>query len=251
MAIEFSNISMPMAALLASLIGAAATMTASFMHLRMAWEKELLAARANQKSATKKSARGPLMPLLTLLLAAAVGGFALSYYLGSKGRANNAALEAELRTKLEQLSVSAQRLEKLSLDGADAIARQVREEERRKHGMEGVAAMVMLEKCFAAGADGEAACHESSARPVRLCTEIPTDSSVTAIDLFARSEGDARPWSESRVAAGSDFGGGRFAAHPSERLISDTARQVCQDLLHWNSDHATNGRMVVRYAPAS
>jgi hypothetical protein len=133
----------------------------------------------------------------------------------------------------------------------DAITQQVRDEERRRHGMEGVGAMVMLEKCVAAGADGQTACNESAARPVRLCTEIPADSSVTAVDLFARSEGDTRPWSESRVAAGSDFGGGRFASHPSERLISDTAKQVCQELLHWNSDHAINGRMVVHYGPAS
>jgi hypothetical protein len=247
---QLSNISMPMAALLASLIGATATITASFLNLRMAWKKELLA-RANQKPVTKKSSRGPILALLALLLASAVGGFALSYYLGLKGRTDTVALEAELRSKIEQLNVSALRLEKVSLNGADAIAQQVRDEERRNRGLEGVAAMVRLEKCVAAGVvEGQAACNESTAHPVRLCTEIPAAANVSAIDLYARPEGDARPWSENRVIAGNDFGGGRFT-NRSERLIGDTAKQVCQDLLHWNSEHAVNGRMVVRYGAAA
>jgi hypothetical protein len=250
MALELTNISMPMAALLASLIGATATITASFLNLRMAWKKESLA-RASQKAAARKSSRSPLIPLLALLLASAVGGFALSYYLGIKGRADNAALEAELRTKIEQLNVSAQRLEAMSLNGSDAIAQQVRDEERRKRGMEGVAAIVMLEKCAVASAEGQAACDESTAHPVRLCTEIPADASVAAIDLYARAEGDARPWSESRVIAGIDFGGGRFAHRTSERPITDTTKQVCQELLHWNNEHAVSGRMVVHYGPAA
>src|SRR5512139_480597 len=247
---QLSNISMPMAALLASLIGATATITASFLNLRMAWKKELLA-RANHKPVTKKSSRGPLLPLLALLVASAVGGFALSYYLGTKGRANTAALEAELRTKIEQLNATTQRLEKVSLNGVDAITQQVRDEERRKRGMEGVAAIVRLEKCVAASAEGQAACTESTAQPLRLCTEVPADASVGAIDLYARPEGDARPWSENRVVAGNDFGGGRFTGRTSERLIGDSTKQVCQELLHWNSDHAVTGRMVVHYGAAT
>lgn len=247
---QLSNISMPMAALLASLIGATATITASFLNLRMTWKKELLA-RANQKPVTKKSSRAPIVPLLALLLASAVGGFALSYYLGGKERANSEALEAELRTKIEQLGVTTQRLETVSLKGVDAITQQVREEERRKRGEEGVAAIVRLEKCVATGVEGQAACDESTAHPVRLCTEIPANTRVAAIDLFARPEGDARPWSENRVIPGADFGGGRFASRAAERLVNDVTKQVCQDLLYWNSDHAINGRMVVHYGSST
>lgn len=75
MALELGNISMPMAALLASLIGATATITASLLQLRIAWKKEL-AARANQKTPAKKPSRGPILSIMALLLASAIGGFA-------------------------------------------------------------------------------------------------------------------------------------------------------------------------------
>lgn len=247
MGIDFSNISAPTAVLLASLIGATATISASLMNLRLAWKKEMME-RAKQKPVTKKSSRGPIFPLVTLLIASSVGGFALSHYLASKGRVSAEALEAELRAKIEQLSLSTQRLETVSLNGVDAIAQQVRDEERRKRGSDGVTALVMLDKCVAASGDGQAACNESTAHPVTLCTELPADASVAAIDLYARPEGDTRPWSESRVSAGDDFGHGRFANSTTERLISDTSKEVCQKLVYWNSDHAINGRMVVRYA---
>ncbi len=250
MALELSNISMPMAALLASLIGATATITASLLNLRMAWKKELVA-RANHKPVTKKSSRGPVVPLLALLLASAVGGFALSHYLGSEERATTAALQAELRTRIDQLNASTQRLERASLNGADTIAQQVRDEEHRRQGMEGVAAVVRLEKCAAPSAEGQAACAEDAPQRVQLCTEIPASATVSTIDLYARPEGDARAWNESAVGAGADFGGGRFASRASEQLFGDTRKQVCQELLHWNSDHAINARMVVHYSPAA
>lgn len=250
MALELTNISMPMAALLASLIGATATIAASLLNLRIAWKKELLA-RAHRKPVTKKSSRGPIVPLLALLLASAVGGFALSHYLASKGRAKTEALEAELESKIEQLNVATERLEQASLSGMDAFAQQVRDEERRKRGTEGAAAVVILEKCVGADVGEPTPCDKSTAQPVRLCAEIPASARVTAVDLYARAEGDERPWHDSRVAAGTDFGGGRFAEGPTEHLLSDTTKQVCQALVHWNSEHAVHGRMVVRFNPAS
>jgi hypothetical protein len=243
---QLSNISMPMAALLASMIGATATITASFLNLRMAWKKELQA-RANHKPVSKKAARGPIVPLLALLLASAVGGFALSHYLGSRGRAATVTLEAELRTKIGQLDAATQRLEKMSLDGANAIGEQAREEERRKRGADGAAAMVVLEKCTFANVDGHEACSEDVVRPLQVCAEIPANAQVSTIDLYARPSDDTRPWESSRVAAGADFGGGRFADRVTERPVADTGKLVCQELLHWNSSHAVSARMVVRY----
>src|SRR5512143_2639616 len=113
---DITNISQSTAAVLAATIGAFATITTSMLSLRVAWKKELLD-RANQKPVTKKSKRGPILPLLAMLVAAAVGGFALSYYLGNNGRSDSQALEAELRAKIEQLGASTQRLETVSLNG--------------------------------------------------------------------------------------------------------------------------------------
>lgn len=251
MEFDVGNISQSTSAVLAAIIGAFATITTSMMSLRLAWKKELLE-RANHKPVTKKNKRGPILPLLALLIASAVGGFALSYYyMGNKGNGNSEALtaEQELRAKIEQLSASTQRLETVSFNGVDTIAQQVRDEERRKRGIEGSVAVVMLEKC--ASADGQTACSENTVRPIRLCTEIPANASVAAIDLYARPEGDTRSWSESRVIAGNDFGGGRFTNRTTEHLISDSTKQVCQELLHWSSDHALNGRMVVHYGTAN
>lgn len=247
---DLSTLPQSTAVLLASLIGAITTVSVSLLNLRMAWKKELLE-RANKKPVTKKSSRGPILPLLALLIASAFGGFALSYYMGSKGRANSEALEAELRAKIEQLSLSTQRLETVSLNGVDTIVQQARDEELRKRGIDGVVAIVMLDKCVGKAGEAQAACSESSAQPVQLCTEIPANASVAAIDLYARHEGDTRSWSESRMVAGNDFGGGRFTTRTTERLISDSTKQVCQELLHWNSDHAINGRIVVHYGSAS
>lgn len=247
---DFATISMPMAALLASLIGATATITASLLNLRMAWKKELLA-RANHKPVTRKQSRGPILPVLALLVASAVGGFALSYYLGSKGRAEAEARETELRNKLDQLiTLSTQQLANGNHKPADEIARQIREEERRKQAAEGSNAMVILDRCATVAAEGAAEptpCSEETARPLQLCTEIPADAAVVAIELFARPEGDARPWSESRVSAGADFGGGRFTSRSRERLISENNKQVCQELLHWGGGHSLTARIGVRY----
>jgi len=247
---DITQISQSTAAVLAALIGAFATITTSVLSLRLAWKKELME-RANHKPVTKKSKRGPILPVLALLVASAVGGFALSYYLGSSGRENSAALEAELRAKIEQLGASTQRLETVSLNGVDSIAKQARDEERRKRGIDGNTASVGLDKCIAPSGDGQPACNEATVHPVRICTEIPAGATVTTIDLFAHPEGDSRPWSESQVLAGNDFGGGRFASHTTERIISDSTKQVCQELHYWNNEHAIEARIVVHYGASS
>jgi len=250
---DINNISQSTAAVLAATIGAVATITTSMMSLRMSWKKELVE-RANQKPVTKKAKRGPILPLFAILIASAIGGFALSHYLNSTSRADSEMLETELRAKIEQLSASTQRLETVSLNGVDAIAQQARDEERRKRGVEGNTALIVLDKCVAISSDGQsqgAACSEGIARPVRICTEIPADASVATIDLFARPENDVRPWNDNRVITGSDFGGGRFTNHTSERIISDSTKQVCQELLFWSSEHSITARIVVHYGTAS
>ena len=131
MVIDITNITMPVAALLASMIGAMATITAAFLQLRIAWRKEMME-RAAHKPVTRKAKRGPITPVIILLIASAIGGFALSQYLVTDRRNKEEALEAQLQGRIDQLNVSAQKLENARLFGQDDILRQVRAEEAQR-----------------------------------------------------------------------------------------------------------------------
>lgn len=244
---DLTNITMPMAALLASMIGATATITAAFLQLRIAWRRELLA-RAEHKPVTKKAKRGPITPVIVLLVASAIGGFALSQYLVSEGRKKDEVQELELRNRIDQLTVSAQRLEHVSLYGVDDLLSNARIETVQKMGNDGVVALVATGKCVSATGDG-AACSEQQAMNIQLCTEVPVSVTVTNIDFFARADDEFRPWSDSQVLAGVDFGGGRFGGKPNEQLVNDSFKQVCQGLDYWNSEAGLQARMVVHYVP--
>lgn len=247
---ELFNLSMPMAALLASLIGASATITAALLNLRIAWRKELQA-RAEHKPVSKKAKRGPISSIVILLIASAIGGFALSHYLASEGRKSSDVLEAELRRRIDQLTLSTQRLEQVGLFGKEDLLRQLRREEALRQGREGVVTTIGVARCVAAASDTAGMplpCDEPQALHLQLCAEVPAAATVAAVDLYARG-GEVRPWSESLVAAGSDFGGGRYAMKPVERLLNDSRKEVCQGLSAWRSDSALQARMVVRYAP--
>jgi hypothetical protein len=246
MVIDVTNITMPMAALLASMIGATATITAAFLQLRIAWRKEMME-RATHKPVTKKAKRGPITPVIILLIASAIGGFALSQYLVTEARNKDEALELELRSRIDQLSVSAQSLEKVRLYGEDGILRQVRAEEAQRVGKDGVATIIGVGKCAVAVAEAKT-CSEQNALQLQLCAEIPITASVSAIDLYARTDDEPGPWHEKRVVAGKDFGGGRYAEKPTERPINEELKQVCQGMNYWNSEFNLQARMVVRYA---
>jgi hypothetical protein len=248
---EIGSISMPMAALLASLIGATATITASLLQLRMAWRKELQA-RAAHKPVNKKAKRGPIFPIAILVVASAISGFALSQYFVSEGRSNAQALESDLRARIDQLTLSAQRLDSIRQGDKEALVRQARYEEAVRNGKQGIASTLAIDKCIAAQSNQEgtaAACSEQQALQLQLCSEIPASASVTGLDLYALPKGDQRTWPDAKVVAGGDFGGGRFNEHYSERLIDESSKQVCEQLSYWNSTAGVVTRMVIHYVP--
>jgi len=248
---EVANLSMPMAALLASLIGATATITASLLQLRMAWRRELQA-RAAHKPVNKKAKRGPILPVVILVVASAIGGFAFSQYFASKNRSNAQALEKDLRARIDQLSVSAQRLDDIRQGDTNALLQQARYEEQVTQGNRGVATQLTLGKCSIAATtqqEGATACSEQQAQQLQLCSEIPANASVSGVELFALPEGEQRAWQEAKVAAGSDFGGGRFGERYSERLIDENSKLICNDISYWNSSRGVVARMVIHYAP--
>src|SRR5438552_17728021 len=107
---DFSHLSEP---LMASMIGALATVAAALVQLRISWRKEMKE-RERGQPITKKTRRGPVFVVIALLIAAAVGGFALSQYFvslreGDRDRDRDA-LRADLQSKLSEINATAMRL---------------------------------------------------------------------------------------------------------------------------------------------
>jgi hypothetical protein len=90
-------------------------------------------------------------------------------------------------------------------------------------------------------------CGESDATQVELCGDVPATATVTAIELYARTDQGAEGWEKSGVVIDKDFGGGRFAASSFAYPAESTTRAVCTQLSHWSSEHGHMARMIVRY----
>lgn len=246
---ELSSLPMPVVAIIASGIGAIATVTAALINLRIAWRKEMQA-RAEHKPITKKGKRGPVGAIFVLMMASAVGGFALSHYFTSKDREKTEMLEQELREQLKQLSLSTQRLENMRMLGESDMMRAYQSRQAIRDGAEGVEAMVRIGKCvvtFGATAAESMPCNPSHAMRLDLCAQIPLNANVTSIDLFARV--DDKPWSDSRVVADEDFGGGRFDDKFREQPLDEMQKHVCQTISYWRHESDMQARMVIHYVP--
>ena len=233
MDMQLANLPMPVAALLASMIGATATITATLIQLRIAWRKELQA-REKRQPVTKKARRGPVTAVVVLLLASAIGGFAVSQYFATENRRQAAAVQSELRSQLDQLNASVQRLEQ--------------NQAATEPGANNAIATVMLARC---GSHTAATCTEAEAQHVTLCASMPATAKVERVNLYVRDTDTPRSWSDSLVASGQDVGNGRFNGEPFERLDGDSGKQVCEEFLNWESERDRTARIVVHYTPAA
>src|SRR5258708_545089 len=84
--------------LTAALIGALATVAGALVQLRISWRREMKE-RERGQPITKKTRRGPVIVVFALLVAAAVGGFALSQYFVSLPEGDRDALPPRLHPK--------------------------------------------------------------------------------------------------------------------------------------------------------
>jgi hypothetical protein len=217
--------------------------------LRVLWRKET-SERSRGVPTTKKSRRGPVLAICLLLIGAAVGGFAVSQYLVRQSDLESAALRGQLQTQLAQINATAERLERAALNEHGSSARAA--EDRR--GAEALTVTTTIGPCRAAAiavADAPPACNEQDAQPVTVCASLPSTAAVTVMDLYARPEDSAQPWSESRVAAGQDIGRARFADKAYERAESDQTKQVCTGFASWDGDKRYSARLVVKYVIAA
>jgi hypothetical protein len=233
--------------IVAALIAASATVLATLVQLRISWRKEMRE-RERGQPITKKTRRGPVSIVFLLMIAAAVGGFALSQYFVSLREVDRDALRADLQSKLSEINATAVRLEQARLTERDQIESGVRRADAARMGEEGVAAAIMVGPCTSVSADKQD-CTEKSAVRVAVCAKVPASASVKEVLLYTRFEDSQAPWADARVQAGQDAGQARFIEKPLERPDGDGSKQVCQTFVNWNRDKSRFARMVVKYAP--
>ena len=224
---------------LAALIGAGATVLGTLVQLRLSWRRELKE-RERGQPITKKSRRGPVLVVFALMIAAAVGGFALSQYLISLREGDRDGLRAELQSKLSEINATASRLEQARLNEREQVVAETRRADAARAGEEGASAGMVVGPC-------RPDCTEQSATRVLLCARLPAAAVVKEIQLYARTD-DAKPWAESRVQPGQDAGQARFAEKAVERADADAGRQVCEEFVNWSGEKARQVRILVKYA---
>ncbi len=223
----------------AAMIGATATVLATLVQLRLSWRKELKE-RERGQPITKKSRRGPVLFIFALVIAAAVGGFALSQYLLSWRNGDRDALRADLQSKLTEISASAARLEQARLNEREQIEAGARQAEALHLGEEGAAASAAVGPC-------KPECTEQNAVHVALCARVPAAAAVKEVLLYTRLEGAQQAWADSRVQPGQDAGQARFQEKFFERPDAEAGRQICQEFVNWNGEKSRLARIVVKY----
>jgi len=246
-------------AVLAAIITATATIGMSLLQLRFSLGKEL--SGRVQASAAKRKGRHPFAILFVIIIAAAVGGFALSQWLTESERVAQTTLQHELQDRVDQITRTANQLEQTRA----GVRAEIESSVLRKIGSDGVVVMATVGPCRPAlvvTAPGTASppgvttettpqpapvCTESEASAVTLCATIPAGATITEVELYTRYADSDTPWSMSRVMAGQESGQARFAEKYVEAPEGPGTRQVCQGFAHWATDHARAARMVVRY----
>ena len=238
---DFSHLSEP---LMASMVGALATVAAALVQLRISWRKEMKE-RERGQPITKKTRRGPVIVVFALLIAAAVGGFALSQYFVSLREGDRDSLRADLQSKLSEINATATRLEQARTNERRQIETEIQRADASRLGEEGAAASVVVGPCKPEGA--KQACTEHSAPRIALCARVPAAASVKEVQLYIAFENSKQPWQESRVQPGQESGEARFAEKFSERPDGD-AKQVCQRFANWSGEKSRIARILVKYA---
>ncbi len=242
---DFSHLSEP---LMASMIGALATVAAALVQLRISWRREIRE-RERGQPITKKTRRGPVTFIFILALAAAVGGFALSQYFVSLREGDRDALRADLQSKLSEINATAMRLEQARTNEREQIETGARRAEGQRLGEEGASASVVVGPCKPEGASGaKQECTEQSALRIAICARVPASATVREVLLYVRAANSKQPWEEARVQAGQDAGQARFADKFTERPGGDGSKEICQGFANWSGEKSRIARILVKYA---
>lgn len=267
---------------LAAIIAAGATVFGSFIQLRTSLAKEFSA--KGRSTSTRKASHVLLTLLLVLLLAAAVGGFALAQWVYANERAAQQALVRDLRGRIGDLTQYKNDIEQSRLQLRSVIQTDV----LRQIGSDGVVVLATAAPCrppaagsrvataiagapaprvtpaavvtpAAAATKSSAAtaqppapaplagCAEADAAPITLCATIPAAAQLGNVDLYVRQSDAAGHWSDSRAVPGQATANARFSSKPVEIADGQTLKQVCIGFTQW-SDQTRIARMVVHYS---
>jgi hypothetical protein len=248
---------------LAAIITAGATVCISLLQLRFSFGKD--GGGRVQAAAGRRKGRGPFAILFVIIIASAVGGFALSQWLTESERASHTVLQHELQDRVEQITRTANQLEQTRAGARAEIEAAV----LRKIGSDGVVVVATVGPYRPSlvvsppgttsppGVTAETAqpatpaCTESEASAVTLCATIPSNTTISEVELYTRLADSDSPWSTSRVVAGQESGQARFAEKYVESAEAPGTKQICQGFAHWSTEHARVARMVVRYGITS
>jgi hypothetical protein len=244
---------------MAAIITATATVCMSLLQLRFSLGKD--GGARVQAAGGRRKGRGPFAILFVIIIASAVGGFALSQWLTENERVSQNILQHELQDRVDQITRTANQLEQTRAGARAEIEAGV----LRKLGSDGVVVMATVGPCRPAlvvsppgtatppGVTGETTqpvapvCTEAEASAVTLCATIPENATITEVELFTRFAQTDTPWSTSRVVAGQESGQARFAEKYVEGPETPGSKEICQGFAHWSTEHARVARMVVRY----
>lgn len=235
---------------IAAIIGALATVLTALVQLRISWRKELKE-RERGQPITRKTRRGPFVAVLVLMVAAGVGGFALSQYLLMWRDGDRDALRADLQSRLSEISASAARLERARLSEREQVETAARRAEALRLAEEGASASVVVGPCRAEGVlpSGSApGCSEQGAVRVAICARLPAAAVVKEVLLFTRLEDPQDAGADVRVQAGQDVGQARFSEKFFERPAGDGTKQVCEGFASWHGEKPRLARILVKYA---
>jgi hypothetical protein len=238
---DFSH---PSDSLIAAFVGALATNVTALIQLRISWRKELKE-RERGQPITKKARRGPVMVVFVLMIAAAVGGFALSQYFVSLREGDRDALRADLQSKLSEINATALRLAEARMNERKQIETEVQRADASRQGEEGATASVLVGPCRPEYG-GTAVCTEQSAMRVTVCASVPAAATVKEVQLYVRAD-DKQPWADARVKPGQEIAQARFAEKSSEQP-EEGGKQVCQVFASWSPEKARLARIVVKYS---
>jgi hypothetical protein len=244
---------------LAAIITATATVCMSLLQLRFSLGKD--GGARIQAAGGRRKGRGPFAILFVIIIASAVGGFALSQWLTENERVSQSMVQRELQDRVDQITRTANQLEQTRV----GVRAEIEAGVLRKLGSDGVVVMATVGPCRPSlvvsppgtatppGVTGETTqpaapvCTESEASAVTLCATIPANATITEVELYTRIAEAETPWSTNRVIAGQENGQGRFAEKYVEGPEAPGTKQICEAFAHWSTEHARVARMVVRY----